>query len=220
MKVRSTKPAVASAVDLKLVAGELCLDFVNTIEWHASDHPIELLRNYGDIVAWGRRVRILDPAAGNRLLREARIDPVQAAVVLERAIEIRETIYRVALACTRRQAPVPADLEGFNRELKAALRHVRVAPGPRGLTWTWDPDDRQLDSVLWPILRSAAELLTSERQQRIGQCADDRGCGWLFLDNTKNHSRRWCEMNDCGNRAKARRHYQRSRAARLPRKQP
>jgi predicted RNA-binding Zn ribbon-like protein len=154
------------------------------------------------------------------LLREARIDPVQAAVVLERAIEIRETIYRVALACTRRQAPVPADLEGFNRELKAALRHVRVAPGPRGLTWTWDPDDRQLDSVLWPILRSAAELLTSERQQRIGQCADDRGCGWLFLDNTKNHSRRWCEMNDCGNRAKARRHYQRSRAARLPRKQP
>ena len=212
------KPIAASAVDLKLVAGELCLDFVNTIEWHASDHPIELLRDYGDIVAWGRRVGILESSAGNQLLRKARKDPVQAAVVLERAIEVRETIYRVVLALMQRQAPAHADLEGFNRELRLALRHVRVAPGPRNLTWTWDPADRQLDSVLWPILRSAAELLTSERQQRIGQCADDRGCGWLFLDSTKNHSRRWCEMNDCGNRAKARRHYQRSRAARLPRK--
>lgn len=214
------QPAVPSAVNLKLVAGELCLDFVNTVEWHASGHPIELLRNYGDIVAWGQRSGILDSAAGNRLLREARKYPDQAAAVLERATEIRETIYRIALAFIRRQAPAPPDLEGFNREFRSALLHIRVAHGPHGFVWEWDAVDRQLDSVLWPILGSAAELLTSERQKRIGQCADDRGCGWLFIDSTKNHSRRWCEMNDCGNRAKARRHYQRNRAARLPRKQP
>ena len=68
--------------------------------------------------------------------------------------------------------------------------------------------------MLWPIVESAAELLTSERRSRIGQCADDRGCGWLFLDATKNRSRRWCAMGDCGNRAKARRHYLRTRGRR------
>jgi predicted RNA-binding Zn ribbon-like protein len=65
--------------------------------------------------------------------------------------------------------------------------------------------------MLWPILRSAAEVLTSEKRTRLGQCADDRGCGWLFLDTSKNRSRRWCDMEDCGNRAKARRHYLRER---------
>jgi len=213
------KSTVPSATDVELVAGELCLDFVNTVEWHASEQPIELLRNYGDIVAWGRRAGILESAAGTSLRREARKHPAQAAAVLERAIAVREAVYRIVLALIRRQPPPPAALEGFNFELRVALRHTRVAPGPRGLTWEWDADDPHLDSVLWPILRSAADLLTSERQRWIGQCADDRGCGWLFLDTTKNHSRRWCEMNDCGNRAKARRHYQRNRAARLPRKQ-
>jgi predicted RNA-binding Zn ribbon-like protein len=212
------QPAVPSAVDLKLVAGELCLDFVNTVEWHASDHPVELLTTYDDVVAWCRRAGVLNAAAGSRLLKEARKHTAQAAAVLERAIGVREAIYRIALALIRRQPPPTSALEGFNRGLKVALRHVRVAPGPRGLTWTWDPAAQHLDSVLWPILRSAAELLTSERQQRIGQCTDDRGCGWLFLDTTKNHSRRWCQMDDCGNRAKARRHYERSRAAWIPRK--
>jgi predicted RNA-binding Zn ribbon-like protein len=69
--------------------------------------------------------------------------------------------------------------------------------------------------MLWPVARSAADLLTSaEELARVGQCADDRGCGWLFFDTSRNHSRRWCAMKDCGNRAKARRHYRRQRKAR------
>ena len=61
--------------------------------------------------------------------------------------------------------------------------------------------------MLWPVVQSAVDLMTSPELDRVGQCADDRGCGWLFVDTTKNRSRRWCDMRDCGNRAKARRHY-------------
>jgi predicted RNA-binding Zn ribbon-like protein len=124
---------------------------------------------------------------------------------------IREVIYGIVVAVLHNKPPAASDLASFNRELQSALQHLRVVPGRRGFIWNWEFDPSGLEGMLWPILRSAADLLTSERQDRIGQCADDRGCGWLFLDTTKNRSRRWCAMEDCGNRAKARRHYQRSR---------
>ena len=205
-------PLNPSPIDTKLVAGELCLDFANTAEWHASDTPTELLRTYGDLVTWSQRVGLVDAPAAGRLLREARRRPGDAAAVLKRAIIVREAIYGFVLALLQKRPPAGSVLEGFNRELRMAFQHVQVVPGPQGLTWNWDFGNRDLEAMLWPILRSAAELLTSERQARVGQCADDRGCGWLFLDTTKNRSRRWCAMEDCGNRAKARRHYQRSRA--------
>jgi predicted RNA-binding Zn ribbon-like protein len=196
-----------SPFESKLVAGELCLDFANTVDWHASDHPEECLGSYEDLVAWCRRVGLIDEAGGEILLRQARRHPQAARTALRRAITLRETIYRIVLAILGGLEPEASDLDRFNRELGSALQHLRVASGGEGLEWIWEGAGRALDWVLWPILRSAGELLTSERQERIGQCADDRGCGWLFLDKTRNHSRRWCEMNDCGNRAKARRHY-------------
>ncbi len=200
-----------SSVGLKLVAGELSLEFANTAAWHASGTPKELLRSYQDLVTWGRRAGLLDARDAGRLLREAGRRPAAAAVVLQRAIAIRETIYRIVLALLEEREPAPSLLKGFNRELKRAFRRLHVVPGSRNLVWNWESDPRDLDAMLFPILRSAADLLTSARRRRIGQCADDRGCGWLFLDTTKNRSRRWCQMGDCGNRAKARRHYQRFR---------
>ena len=77
--------------------------------------------------------------------------------------------------------------------------------------WDWTPENA-LDRVLWPVVRDAAELLSGEDLDRVGRCAD-ANCGWLFLDTSRNHSRRWCSMKDCGNRAKARRHYQRTAAS-------
>ena len=197
--------------DLHLVAGELCLDFANTAAWHAGDRPQELLGTYADLVAWGRRVGLLNASQAAKLLRQAVTRPLAAAAALRRAVAVREVIYRMALAVLQGKAPRAADLADFNRELMSALRHLRVVARPRGCTWDWASRAGELDEMLWPVLRSAADLLTSERRQRIGQCADDRGCGWLFLDLTKNHSRRWCDMADCGNRAKARRHYMRTR---------
>jgi len=48
-------------------------------------------------------------------------------------------------------------------------------------------------------------LTSSQRLNQVRQCRGDN-CGWLFVDGSKNHSRRWCDMRDCGNRAKVRRH--------------
>lgn len=204
-------PRDLSPTGSKLVAGDLCLDFANTATWHASDHPRELLTTYGDLVSWSRRADLLDATGSERLLRKARRRPGVAARALRGAVALRDVIYRMVVAIVQRRLPEASDLDAFNQALSAAIQHLRVVPARGGLAWSWDCPPRALDGMLWPILHSAAELLTSERRGRIGQCADDRGCGWLFLDRSKNHSRRWCEMGDCGNRAKARRHYRRGR---------
>jgi predicted RNA-binding Zn ribbon-like protein len=198
----------------KRLAGEIGLAFANTAAWHASARPEEGLKSYRDLVEWCRRAELLDPARATALLREARRRPASASAVLRRAVGLREAIYRIVVSLLRHVAPDRGDLTVFNRAMGAALHHAHVAPGRGGLIWRWAEDGRALDAMLWPIVGSAADLLTSERRGRIGQCADDRGCGWLFLDTTRNHSRRWCEMGDCGNRAKARRHYRRTHGPR------
>jgi len=208
----------ATPMPPKLVAGALCLEFANTADWHASARPHESLKSYENLVAWCRRADLLDAARAERLLREARRRPAAAKTALRRTTALREAIYRIVVRLLRGGPPDRADLAVFNRALASALRRSRVVSGRDGLAWTWEGDDRALDAMLWPIVESAAELLTSERRSRIGQCADDRGCGWLFLDATKNRSRRWCAMGDCGNRAKARRHYLRTRGRRATRR--
>lgn len=206
-----------SFIGRKLVAAELCLDFANTVEWHASDHPRESLHSYEDLISWCRQANLLDDASTKKLLREAQRHPRSARKVLKHAINLRETIYRIVLAKLNGRMQCAPDLDAFNEGLKTALQHLRVIPGKRGLEWNWEGVDTALDGMLWPILFSAANLLSSEKQDRIGQCADNRGCGWLFLDKTRNRSRRWCDMKDCGNRAKSHRHYRRTQAQRADR---
>src|SRR3989304_2884090 len=103
------------------------------------------------------------------------------------------------------------ELSVLNAVLGEAMARLRVVRQGDEFTWEWEGMEASHEAMLWPLARSAAELLTSEDHHRLGQCADERGCGWLFLDMSKNHSRRWCDMEDCGNRAKAMRHYRRER---------
>jgi len=138
---------------------------------------------------------------------------VTATAVLERAIALREAIYRIFSAISHGRPPQAADLATYNAELSGALAHSRIVSTAEGFAWDWRRAEDALDRMLWPVVRDAAGLLTSEKLDRIGECADDR-CGWLFLDVSRNRSRRWCAMEDCGNRAKARRHYERKRAVR------
>ncbi len=206
--------AVSSASAAKLVGGLPCLDFANTADWHASAAPRETLVSYEALVSWSEHAGLLPSGAGKALLREARRRLPAARAALQRARALRETLYRLFVAVIRGEAPGASDFQEFNAALSSALRHQRVVRSRDGFGWDWERGRRDLDVMLWPILRSAAEVLTSARCSRLGQCADDRGCGWLFLDTTKNHSRRWCDMEDCGNRAKARRHHRRARGHR------
>jgi predicted RNA-binding Zn ribbon-like protein len=188
----------------------LCLDFANTVDWRTAAQPHELLTSYADLVAWGQRMDIVPGGTARRLLEESVRDPAQAAAVLERVIVLRESIYRIFSAVVAEHAPEAADIATLNRALAETLPRLQLAWTADGFAWRWNGDENALDQVLWPVARSAAELLTSDELSRVGVCAGD-GCGWLFFDTSKNRSRRWCSMQDCGNRAKARRHYRRSR---------
>jgi predicted RNA-binding Zn ribbon-like protein len=196
---------------LDLQEGWLCLDFANTAEWHASNEPAEELHSYADLVAWAQSKGVLTARETAHLLRTAEVRPEDAAAALDRAIALREVIYRIFSAVAAGGAPDAVDLAALNAAAPA-LAHLRVAWTQQGFDWDWDGDEDALDQMLWPVVRSTVDLLTSEALERVGECADDRGCGWLYLDTSRNRSRRWCSMDSCGNRAKVRRHYERQRA--------
>jgi predicted RNA-binding Zn ribbon-like protein len=193
---------------LDIIGGELCLAFTDTVDWRRSDHPEELLNSYGDLVGWGQDVGALTGDEADHLRQQAERRRTEAEAVLERAIGLREAMYRVFAAVVDEQSPESQDLDMLNGALSETLARLRIIPTAEGMAWSWDNPDAAFDRMLWPMVRSAADLLTSERLDRVGQCP---GCGWLFLDSSRNRSRRWCTMEVCGNRAKARRHYERTR---------
>lgn len=196
--------------DPTLAGGRTCLNFVNTVGGRHPEPVREHLQDYGDLVAWSRHAGLLGEAKAQRLVEAAEQRPAEAAQVLAQAIILRETIYRIFSTIAAGISPAPADINTLNEALTIALVKLEVRATETGFSWGWRQEPETLDVMLWPVIRSAGELLTSEDLERVRECAGD-GCGWLFLDLSRNHSRRWCAMNDCGNRAKAKRHYQRNR---------
>ncbi|MEJ2011691.1 MAG: ABATE domain-containing protein [Anaerolineales bacterium] len=192
-------------------AGLLPLDFANTAEWHASPQPDEKLNSYPDLIGWSKAAGLLTAREAAQLLASANADSAGAEQALESAIRLREAIYHIFSALAAGE-PAPAEsIAILNANLADALAQSRLKSADGGFEWTWSGDERRLDRMLWPVVQSTAELLTSEALARVGECADDRGCGYLFFDTSRNHSRRWCNMESCGNRAKALRHYSRSK---------
>jgi predicted RNA-binding Zn ribbon-like protein len=192
---------------LNLEETYLCLDYVNTVEWHASDHPEEQLHSYADLVAWAQRVCLVESQAGAELLAQAEAQPRAAEDVLRRAIDLREALYRIFTAAGEGAEPLQPDLDRLNGELGAAMARGELVLAAPGFALRWKDTPGGLDGFLLPIARSAADLLTSGDLDRLGVCPGEGGCGWLFYDTSRNHSRRWCTMESCGNRAKAKRHY-------------
>lgn len=191
-------------------SGWLALDFANTAEWHASAHPEEKLTGYDKLVDWAKGHGVLTAAGARSLREQAAKRPTEAHSVLEKSIELREAIYHILSDRVRKMPLRASDLQVLNRAVADMMAHSRIVmTGTKGFAWGWDDGHEGLDSMLWSVVRSSVELLTSDdKLERVGECADERGCGWLFVDTSKNKSRRWCDMGDCGNRAKARRHYQ------------
>ena len=151
-----------------------------------------------------------------RLSAESARHPAEAAAALGRALDLREAIFRLFLALAEGESAPPAELADLNRALADALAQARVAEDGRNVSgrfaWAWADAPLSLEMPLWPVARSAAELLTSSDLSALRVCASET-CAWLFLDTSRNGSRRWCSMRTCGNRAKARRHHARVRAA-------
>lgn len=190
----------------------LCLDFSNTLDWRSSDHPGESINGYADVVNWARGAGLVSDREARQLLREAAARPAEASAVVKQAVLIREAIYRVFSALAAGGKPKKADLDLLNEALAKAMAHSRIVQTSEGFIWGWEGGAAALDRLLWPVMRSAAELLNSSQLAQVRECAGE-GCGWLLLDVSRNQLRRWCDMKSCGNRAKARRHYERVKAA-------
>ncbi len=195
----------------QLVGGALCLDFANTVGG-TRERPTEKLPAYEDFVRWGARAGAVDPEEAEPLLARAAAEPEAALAVHARAIELREALYRIFVAVIADAAPAQDDLAVLNGELARALPHLRIEHEGDGFVYRFAPGSA-LERPLWPIARSAAELLDNGEIDRLKECSSE-DCTWLFVDQSKNRSRRWCDMKDCGNRAKARRHYHRQKRAR------
>ena len=191
------------------LSGHIALDFANTADWHASEQPEELLNSYVDLVNWSYDFDILDNRIREALLVLAANQPEKAASSLEYAHYLREALYRIFSAISREIEPAIEDLEFLKNSLIQAVAAARIQPAQGSFSLNWNPDPPDMEQMLWPITYAAMDLLLSTDLAQIGQCADDRGCGIIFIDTSRNHSRRWCRMESCGNRAKAQRYYRR-----------
>jgi predicted RNA-binding Zn ribbon-like protein len=204
-----------------LVGGRACLDFANTLAPRHPEPGAELrdyTPTYQDLVAWAARARLLTPAQRHRLTAAAGADPEGAAAVLQDARRLREATYQ-AFSAIAQGLPAPPDALGAIQDAYlAALQTAQLGPVPAGLDWRWPKEDDRLERVVWPLARSAVDLAVSGQLARVKRCPGDDGqCGWLFLDTSKNATRRWCSMRTCGSRVKSRRQAARLRAARVSR---
>lgn len=190
------------------VGGRPALDFVNTISWSTRGTAEERFLAFHDVLAWGLEAKVISPDRHDRLRNLAHSNAESAYRALQRTRLVRELLYRLFSDVVTRAAPDPSLIGAFNDRLARSLIELRLSDRADALIWTERDDD--LDAVLHPAIWSTAQILSSADRDHLRRCAGD-GCGWLFVDESRNHKRRWCEMRECGNRAKARRYYARHR---------
>jgi len=191
--------------------GRLCLDFINTVNSRSRPATKDYLPDYAAVLGWCRQTRLFKPLALQRLEEEARSAPHKAAEAHAAAIALREALHRIFHSLIAGAPTSQDDMFVLNGCLHdARQRQVLAATGTK-FTWIWDMARLDLHSPAGAIAVSAACVLTEDNPARIKECPAPEGCGWLFYDETKNASRRWCSMEHCGSTAKARRYAARHR---------
>ena len=208
---------------IKLVGGRLCLDFVNSVHCYGCTDLGEYLNDYQDLIAWSRHAGTITSAEAGTLAAAAAEHPAMADDAYHRAIELREILYSLFLSAVEGSPPDGNDLAAFNNNLSQTMMRSQIIKTNNGFNWDMTGNKANLDWILNPVIGSAADLLVSKELGKLKMCSDPI-CGWLFLDISRNRSRRWCDMRDCGNRAKAKRFYQKRKPGRsrpsLPRANP
>lgn len=202
------------AGSIKLSGGALCLDFVNTVHCYGCADLGEYLNTYSDLVTWSRHVGTITDDEAKTLSHRAAGHPAEATSAHRRAIELRESIYRIFTIGIEGQPLTQEDLAVFNDYLGEAMTRSQIVKTQDDFYWDMTGKKEKLDWILSPIIRSAADMLVSDEFRRVKKCADPT-CGWLFLDISRNRSRRWCDMADCGNRAKASRFYKKNKSSNI-----
>ncbi len=199
----------------QLIGGELCLDFANTANGHVVPPWHEYLHDYRDLILWAQHAQVVSAGEAKELLRQAKAHPAETEEAFQKALALRETIFRIFSALAFGSKPAGTDISQLNEAWQKSQRHARLVAVRDGFMLGWD-DDPSLERVARLAAASAVNLLTSETSTRVRRCSGDR-CDWLFVDTSRNHLRRWCSMDTCGNHAKMHRRQQRKKLA-SPRK--
>lgn len=192
------------------LAGSLCVAFVNTAAARLENTQMGV-SCYADLLTWGRKAGLLSASDAGRLSKVAQERPEDAEAVLSRAVELREALRRTFQALWAGD-PVPEDaLELLNAALRESFSHAALDSselGEEGFALGWTGSEDALDRLLWDVVRSAVETLTSADAYRVRKCAA-ADCGLHFLDRSPSRRRRWCAPKPCGSRVKALRYYYR-----------
>jgi len=193
-----------------LSGGNLALDFANTVSRrHSPERCREHLESYADLLSFSEQSKMIASKELNVLRTYVAKHDREARRSFRRAIVLREALYRAFAAIAQQGAARSGDLKLIGDYARAALRHRTLIRANGSYRWQWQSSGNpSLDRILWPIAQSAADLLTSNELKIVRFC-EAPDCEWLFLDRSRNRSRRWCDMASCGNREKARRHYRR-----------
>ncbi len=194
--------SLKDVTQLERVGGHDALDFANTVSWRHQPREIDYLRQYHSLMAWSRQTGFLSAREAKSLRHLAGRFPRKAAAALARARALREAIFSIGRAITRNAAPPPDAVATLHAARIQALHHATFVPARRA---RWAPRwgaERDFDRPWWPVATAFASLLENPGLHPLGICPE---CSWLFLDSSRNRSRRWCSSGDCGNRARGRR---------------
>lgn len=209
MPVSPASRSFDSEAPFKLVAGDPSLDLVNTVDWTSRGLENDRLADYTALTRWAEAAGLVTPEEAEALRREAEARPREAEAAYESARYTRWVLQRLFSSTAGGELDEEA-LAELNLLLADALRRLGVAPmaaprpaGPR-LRWSWNGPGLSLELPLWRAVWEAARLSISDELAEVRRCAG-KDCGWLFVDRSRNHLRRWCEMSTCGTRAKSRR---------------
>lgn len=175
-----------------MIRPDLCLDFANTRYWRGQATPTETLNAPADLAGW------------------VKTSEAPALKEFEAALALRETIHRLFDAQAQGKSPAARDIDTLNTALAAAPARKTLKRGRDGYDWDVDMKSGTALALLAPVLWSAGDLLAGPKLGKVRRCANPE-CLYLFVDESRAGKRRWCMMSSCGNRAKARRHYHKSK---------
>ena len=197
------RPSKTESKPFELVAGHPALDLVNTLDWRfRPSGPEELLAGYDDLLRFAAQSEILTPKQIRQVVRSGSDSAAADALVAVR--ELREAAAEIFYAGVDSQTPPGSQIKIVERYFKQARARQPLAWSGSHLVWEWPASEWGPDLPLWILAISTTRLLLSEDMRLLRAC-EKPDCRWLFLDTSKNRSRRWCDMKICGNRMKARR---------------
>lgn len=191
---------------ISAVREDLCLVYANTLSWRGSATPVEELRDFAALLGWIERSARVGAGGAREIKNWARRHRREAATVFAEAIALREVIFRIFAAFAVSEPVRDRDFLALKSALAAAPARSELARLHGGYAWRIEHPRPSVSDLLIAVLWSAADLMLDARKRRIRQCASEK-CLWLFIDESKSGTRRWCDMASCGNRAKSRRHY-------------